>query len=125
MQTQSITVTIPEFNLSPQVISAVIITVAVMLVVMGLASLIRRMRQPKAAVHKPPQPAVVSNARQVQQPIFSAAIGPQISAPHSLTKRSLDELLVIEESLLAMRELYQRKLIPADVYVSESLKYSV
>lgn len=35
---------------------------------------------------------------------------------------SMDDLLDIEEALLALRELYWRKLIPASVYIEESLK---
>lgn len=44
------------------------------------------------------------------------------SAPGRTLRRSLDELLEIEEALLGLRELYWRKLIPTDVYVRESLK---
>lgn len=124
MQTNSITITIPQINIEPQVMAAVLITIAAMLVVLGIASLIRRIRQPKAASatkHAVVTPAAV-HAKQQVPPIFSSAIG---VAPQSLAQRSLQELLAIEESLLAMRELYQRKLIPAEVYVSESLKYSV
>jgi hypothetical protein len=121
MQTNSITITIPEIYLEPKVMAAVLIAMASMLVVLGLASLIRRMRQPNFAVAIKHASAAAPTPERVP-PIFSSAIG---SAPQSLTQRSLQELLAIEESLLAMRELYQRKLIPAEVYVSESLKYSV
>jgi hypothetical protein len=43
-------------------------------------------------------------------------------APGRTLRRSLDELLEIEEGLLGLRELYWRRLIPIDVYVRESLK---
>jgi hypothetical protein len=36
----------------------------------------------------------------------------------------LSQLIDIEEALLALRELYQRKLIDADLYVQESMKYA-
>jgi hypothetical protein len=37
---------------------------------------------------------------------------------------SMDELLEIEENLLALKELFRSNLISADVYIQESLKYA-
>jgi hypothetical protein len=37
---------------------------------------------------------------------------------------SMDELLEIEENLLAIKELFRSNLISADVYIQESLKYA-
>ena len=37
---------------------------------------------------------------------------------------SMDELLEIEEYLLALKELFRSNLISADVYIQESLKYA-
>jgi len=46
-------------------------------------------------------------------PIFSSVLNMEIK-----------ELLDIEEALLALRELYHRKLINSDVYVDQSMKHS-
>jgi hypothetical protein len=44
------------------------------------------------------------------------------STPGRALRHSVSELLDIEESLLGLRELYWRKLIPLEVYARESLK---
>lgn len=59
----------------------------------------------------------------MHEPIFSASLQGH-SAGVAMSHRSLDELLSVEDSLKALRELYHRKLIPADVYVKESQKYA-
>lgn len=57
-----------------------------------------------------------------QPPIFTTAIK-GASGADSMSHRNVDELLAVEDSLMALRELYQRKLIPAEVYIKESQKY--
>ena len=42
----------------------------------------------------------------------------------SVLNMNVSELLDIEEALLALHELYHRKLIAAEVYVDESMKHS-
>jgi hypothetical protein len=54
--------------------------------------------------------------------MFSSAIPKRTGISASQTH--MNELLDIEEALLALRELHHRKLIPAEVYVEESLKQS-
>lgn len=54
-------------------------------------------------------------------PIFSSAL---VGGASSLSAHSLDDLLAIEESLMALRELYHRKLISTDIYIKESMKHS-
>ena len=44
------------------------------------------------------------------------------ATPTRSLRHSVSELLDIEESLLGLRELYWRKLIPLEVYAKESLK---
>jgi hypothetical protein len=44
------------------------------------------------------------------------------ATPARTLRNTLPELLDIEESLLGLRELYWRRLIPLDVYARESLK---
>lgn len=44
------------------------------------------------------------------------------ATPTRNLRHSVSELLDIEESLLGLRELYWRKLIPLEVYAKESLK---
>lgn len=54
--------------------------------------------------------------------MFSSAIPKRTGISASQT--NMNELLDIEEALLALRELHHRKLIPAEVYVEESMKQS-
>lgn len=56
-------------------------------------------------------------------PIFAKAIH-GASGTEAMSHRSVEELLAVEDSLMALRELYQRRLIPAEVYVKESQKYT-
>jgi hypothetical protein len=46
------------------------------------------------------------------------------SMQSSVLNMDISELLDIEEALFAIRELYHRKLINADIYVDQSMKHS-
>jgi type VI protein secretion system component VasK len=97
------------------------------LFLVALLWVIRKNRQAtQAQKAQKPNNAIRNADTKNLNPIFSSAIPVSpTSKQSSLAKRNLDELLEIEESLLAVRELYLRKLIPVDVYVTESLKYAV
>jgi hypothetical protein len=85
------------------------------------AWLIRVLRRSKLA--KTTSKNIFSDPSLSSKAIFANAGGRESDEVY-LSRRSLGELLEIENSLLALRELYQRKLIPADVYVKESQKYA-
>lgn len=96
----------------PELALGLIIFCLTAFMLMTLLWVIRVLRRPRTA--KPMAYA--------QEPIFAAALNGHAGA--AMSHRSLDELLSIEDSLKALRELYHRKLIPADVYVKESQKYA-
>lgn len=86
--------------------------------------IIRAMRKRRALKHA--QAQMLRSLQESQPripPVFTAALQ---SAPvgNIMSRQNMDELLAIEDSLMALRELYHRKLIPADVYVAESRKYA-
>ena len=58
------------------------------------------------------------------QSIFTPSPPQRPEIRSSVINMNMDELLDIEEALLALRELYHRKLINAKVYVDESMKHS-
>jgi hypothetical protein len=97
------------------------VTMLVLVLLLWVLRVIRRRREFGVSGQPAyPQPPKRQNG---QQPIFTAAL--HGTAPAGLrSQRSLDELLAVEDSLKALRELYQRKLIPAEVYVKESQKYT-
>jgi len=84
-----------------------------MFVLLALLSLARGMRSRSKALP-------ISSVR---EPIFAAAVNGH-GGSQAMSNRSIDELLALEDSLKALRELYHRKLIPAEVYVRESKKYA-
>jgi hypothetical protein len=108
----------------PQVALGVVafcVTMLVLVLLLWVLRVIRRRRESGVSGQPAyPQPLVRQNG---QQPIFTAAL--QGAKPAGIrSQRSVEELLAVEDSLMALRELYQRKLIPAEVYVKESQKYT-
>ena len=107
-----------------RMIEAFVVLTAVLVLVL-LVAIFRRPKKNTRPVFQMPEPLAqndVRNVRNVRNDLFSQSI------PNRTTQASahigLSELLDIEEALLALRELYQRKLIPAHVYVDESMKHS-
>ena len=108
----------------PELALWVFISVFAIFVLLITVLVIRAMRKHRA--RKEAQSAFLRSLQQTQhrqQPIFTAALQPA-SVGNVMSRRHIDELLAIEDSLLALRELYHRKLIPAEVYISESQKYA-
>jgi hypothetical protein len=93
---------------------------ALLVLVLWVLRIMRRRREQASGL-----PAMTADQMRqyAQPPIFTTAIN-GASGAGSMSHRSVDELLAAEDSLMALRELYQRKLIPADVYIKESQKYS-
>ena len=104
-----------------RMIEAFVLLTAVLVLVL-LVAIFRRPKQNTRPVFQMPEPLAQNDVRNVRNDLFSQSI------PNRTTQASahmgLSELLDIEEALLALRELYQRKLIPAHVYVDESMKHS-
>jgi hypothetical protein len=92
---------------------------ALLILVLWVLRIMRRHREQAAG-----QPVMTADQlrQYAQPPIFTTAIN-GTSAAGSMSHRNVDELLAVEDSLMALRELYQRKLIPAEVYIKESQKY--
>ena len=97
----------------PELALGVIVFCFAILMMMTLLWLIRVIRRRPSA--KP--------LSAMHEPIFGASINGHAPGG-AMSHRSLDELLSIEDSLKALRELYHRKLIPVEVYVKESQKYA-
>jgi hypothetical protein len=93
---------------------------ALLVLVLWVLRIMRRRREQALG-----QPAMTADQMRqyAQPPIFTAAINGG-SGAGSMSHRSVEELLAVEDSLMALRELYQRKLIPAEVYIKESQKYT-
>ena len=104
-----------------RMIEAFVVLTAVLVLVL-LVAIFRRPKKNTRPVFQMPEPLAQNGVRNVRNDLFSQSI------PNRTTQASahigLSELLDIEEALLALRELYQRKLIPAHVYVDESMKHS-
>lgn len=97
----------------------------VLLALLVLLLLVAFFRRPKRNVRpafQMPSESFSSHAPSVRQDLFSQSIPTR--AQQAGAYIGLAELLDIEEALLALRELYHRKLIPAHVYIDESMKHS-
>jgi ABC-type sulfate transport system permease component len=97
----------PHFVLG--LMTALLFLIALLLI----AIFIRKNRSDKADMS--------NSATSVKPALFTTAL---TGGASSLTSRSMSELLAIEESLMALRELYHRKLISSEIYVEESMKHS-
>lgn len=97
----------------PELASGMVFMGLTLFILLALLWVVRSVRQRSA-----PKPIGLG-----QEPMFaSGAQG--LGGGHAMSNRSIDELVAIEDSLKALRELYHRKLIPAEVYVKESKKYA-
>ena len=94
------------------------VTFSSVLGLLVITLLVLRSRSKQKAIEK----VVLSHHRAHNQVTPSPPQRPEIRS--SVINMNMDELLDIEEALLALRELYHRKLINAQVYVDESMKHS-
>ena len=93
------------------------VTFSSVLGLLVITLVVLRSRSKQKAIEK-----VLSHHRAHNQVSPSPPQRPEIRS--SVINMNMDELLDIEEALLALRELYHRKLINAQVYVDESMKHS-
>lgn len=112
------TVSLSEFLISesfksPNVVLGLISVLLILIACLFISIFIRLNRTKKVNM--------ANTNTAAKPPIFSSAL---VGGASSLSAHSLDDLLAIEESLMALRELYHRKLISPDIYVEESMKYS-
>jgi hypothetical protein len=104
-----------------RMIEAFWILLAVMVLLILVAIFRRPKRHPLPVFHMP-ESSSANAPPVVRKDLFSQSI-PTRSAQAG-SHMNMAELLDIEEALLALRELYHRKLISANVYVDESMKHS-
>ncbi|MEY4317092.1 MAG: hypothetical protein RI902_900 [Pseudomonadota bacterium] len=93
-----------------------------LMVLLILVAIFRRPKRKPLPVFQMPEASAANAPSGVRKDLFSQSI-PTRSAQAG-SHMNMAELLDIEEALLALRELYHRKLISANVYVDESMKHS-
>ena len=104
-----------------RMMEAFLILLAVMVLLILVAIFRRPKRKPLPVFHMSESPAANAPSA-VRKDLFSQSI-PTHAHPAG-SHMNMSDLLDIEEALLALRELYHRKLISANVYVDESMKHS-
>ena len=103
-----------------RMVEAFLVLLAVLLLLL-LVAIFRRPKRQRPTFQMPSD-ALQTREPSVRQDLFSQSIPTR--AQQAGTHIGMADLLDIEEALLALRELYQRKLISAQVYIDESMKHS-
>jgi hypothetical protein len=104
-----------------RMIEALLLLTAVLVLVL-LVAFFRRPDRSERPVLQMPQAPFLDASPSVRPDLFSKSIPSR--SERVISNKDVAELLDIEEALLALRELYQRHLISAQVYVDESTKHS-
>jgi hypothetical protein len=104
-----------------RMVEAFLVLLAVMLLFI-LVAIFRRPNRNAAPKFQMPEPALSSLSEAPRKAIFSQSIPTQ--STRAVANIDMTDLLDIEEALLALRELYHRKLIPSHVYIDESMKHA-
>lgn len=122
MEPSFIEYVIKQTLMQPERMAEAFLVLLAALVLLLLVAIFRRPKSRARPTFQMPGDSVQRQAPSVRQDLFSQSIptrAQQVDAHIGMA-----ELLDIEEALLALRELYHRKLIPAHVYIDESMKHS-